>query len=89
MGKVAAFTCSADKGEPQIVIICHEEVFDMYAFRWNEDDAKRVWHEDVYEDVQEDDARSMLENGADEEFTAKCIKLLIERVQKIYDRLKK
>ena len=82
-----------------------EEVFDMYALQWNEEDAKRVWKEEGYEDgydngygngygngydkAREDVARSMLENGADVKFTAKCIKLPLSRVQEIYDSLKK
>ena len=78
-----------------------EEVFDMYALQWNAEDAKRVWREEGYEDgygtgygtgydkAKEENARSMLENGADAEFTAKCIKLPLARVQEIYNSLKK
>ena len=65
----------------------------MPAYEWNEDEAHEAWKEEGYDigydKAKEDNARSLLENGADVEFTAKCIKLPLARVQEIYDSLKK
>ena len=65
----------------------------MLAYEWNDDKAHEAWKEEGYDigydKVKETDARSMLENGADVKFNAKCIKLPLDCVQEIYDSLKK
>ena len=65
-----------------------EEVFDMYALQWNEDDAKRAWQEEAVIDTKEDNARSMLKDGVEPRAVSKWAKLPLSRVQEIKASLK-
>ena len=60
----------------------------MLAYEWNEDEAREAWREEGYDKAIENVALSMLLNGADVNFTAKCTKLPLSHVQEIKSSLK-
>ena len=73
-----------------------EEVFDMYALQWNEDDARRAWQEEAFEDgygsgydkAKEENALVMLKDGVEPKVVSKWAKLPLSRVQEIKASLK-
>lgn len=65
-----------------------KEVWTMLAYEWNEDEAREAWREEGYDKAIENVALSMLLNGADVNFTAKCTKLPLSHVQEIKSSLK-
>ena len=74
-----------------------EEVFDMYALQWNEDDAKRAWQEEAFEDgygsgydkAKEENALIMLKDGVEPKSVSKWAKLPLSRVQEIKASLRR